>query len=93
MSSDRRSRTASENCSQRDRAMQACPFKVGDDVIYQPSFDGRGKIIMTDLANLKAGERYKVAGIDEDAFIVVEGFENSIPSGLYWTEFVAADVD
>jgi hypothetical protein len=71
--------------------MQACPFKVGDFIIYKPSVIGRGKIIMTDLANLKPGERYKIARIDDGVYVVVEGFENSIPSGLYWTEFVEGE--
>ncbi len=44
---------------------------------------------MTDLAALEPGKKYKVARIDEDAYVVVEGFENGIPSGLYWTEFAA----
>lgn len=67
--------------------MKTCPFKVGDTVIYKPSIDGRGKIIMTDLANLQPDRRYKIARIDEECYVVVEGFENSIPSALYWTEF------
>ncbi|MBA3804635.1 MAG: hypothetical protein H0X14_02835 [Acidobacteria bacterium] len=72
--------------------MTDCPLIVGDIVIYKPSFDGRGKIIMTDLADLKPGERYKVARIYEDVNVVVEGFENKIPSGLYWAEFAVADM-
>jgi hypothetical protein len=69
--------------------MPQCPFKVGDTVIYKPSSHGRGHIIMTDLARLEPSEKYKVARIDEDAYVVVEGLENSTPSGLYWTEFAA----
>lgn len=44
---------------------------------------------MTDLAKLEPGNKYKVARIDEDTYVVVEGFENSKSGGLYWTEFVA----
>jgi hypothetical protein len=38
------------------------------------------------------GQKYKVYEIFEDYYVVVEGFENSIPSALYWTEYVA-DID
>jgi hypothetical protein len=64
-----------------------CPFKVGEWVVYKPSTRGRDLIIMTDLAKLVPGQRYKVARIDDDVYVVVEGFETSLPSGLYWTEF------
>jgi hypothetical protein len=42
---------------------------------------------MTDLADLKPGEKYKVARIEQGSYVVVEGFENSSGGGLYWTEF------
>ena len=64
-----------------------CPYKVGDFVIYKPSIRGRDLIIMTDLARLLPGNRYKISRIDDDVYLVVEGFEDCIPSGLYWTEF------
>lgn len=64
-----------------------CPFKVGDTVFYRPTSRGRGLIIMTDLAHLKPGEKYRIAKMEEGAYVVVEGFENPIPNGLYWTEF------
>ena len=67
-----------------------CPFKVGDLVIYKPSTRGRDLIIMTDLANLVSGNEYKISRIDDENYVVVEGFENSIPSGLFWSEFVTA---
>jgi hypothetical protein len=44
---------------------------------------------MTELAALKPGDTYKVARIEDDVYIVPEGFENSIPCSLYWTEFSA----
>jgi hypothetical protein len=68
-------------------ASKKCPFKVGDTVVYRPSNKGRGAIIMTDLAALKPGNRYKIARIDESVYVVVEGFENTVGGGLYWTEF------
>lgn len=64
-----------------------CPFNVGDTIVYQPSDKGRGEIIMTDLAALKPGNKYKIAKIEDDNFIIPEGFENAIPCSLYWTEF------
>lgn len=67
--------------------MERCPFRVGDIVIYKPTVRGRGYIIMTDLAKLIPGEKYKIARIDDDNFVVVEGFEHSPGGGLYWTEF------
>ena len=70
--------------------MQPCPFKPGDWVIYKPTSRGRGQVIMTDLAELKPGERYRVARIDKKDYVVIEGFENSPGGGLYWTEFASA---
>ena len=67
--------------------LKQCPFKIGDTIIYKPSSKGRGAIIMTDLAALQPGRKYKVAKIENEKFIALEGFENAIPSGLYWTEF------
>jgi len=68
--------------------MQSCPFNIGDTVIYKPSTRGRGQSIMTNLAALKPGEKYKVVRVDKGDYIVVEGFEDSPEGGLYWTEFV-----
>jgi len=68
---------------------QKCPFKVGDVVVYRPTLKGRGAVIMTDLAALKPGNKYKIVRIDEDVSVVVEGFENAVGGGLYWTEFSA----
>ena len=66
---------------------EKCPFKVGDLVVYRPSNRGRGLVVMTDLAELKPGHKYKIARIDDGVSVVVEGFENSTRGGLYWTEF------
>jgi hypothetical protein len=68
---------------------QKCPFKVGETVIYQPTHDGRGKIIMTDLSALEPGRKYKIVSIDKGSYVVLEGFENSVAVGLYWTEFTS----
>ena len=64
-----------------------CPFKVGDTVIYKPSVRGQSLVVMTDLAELKPGEKYKVVIIVQGSYVVVEGFEDSSGGGLYWTEF------
>lgn len=66
---------------------ERCPFQIGDIVVYRPTLKGRGSIIMTDLSALKHGEKYKVARIDEGLYVVLEGFENAVGGGLYWTEF------
>jgi hypothetical protein len=69
---------------------EKCPFKAGDTVVYRPTHRGRGLVIMTDLAALIPGNKYKVLRIEREAYVVVEGFENSVGGGLYWTEFAAA---
>jgi hypothetical protein len=69
---------------------QECPFKVGDTVIYKPTHEGRGRIIMTDLSALEPGRKYKIVRIEKGLHVVPEGFENSVAGGLYWTEFTAA---
>ena len=65
-----------------------CPFKVGDIVIYRPTLHGRGSVVMTELRRLQPGNNYKIVRIDNDVYIVVEGFENAVGGGLYWNEFV-----
>jgi len=42
---------------------------------------------MTDLAALKPGEKYKIARIDNNLYVVVEGFEKAVGGGLHWSEF------
>lgn len=64
-----------------------CPFKVGDKVVYRPTDRGRGTAIMTDSAALKPGMSYKIVRIVNGIYIVVEGFEQSVTGGVYWTEF------
>jgi hypothetical protein len=64
-----------------------CPFKVGDTVVYRPSSRGQGLGVMTDLAELEPGKRYKIARIDNGDYVVIKGFENATGGGLFWTEF------
>ena len=68
---------------------EKCPFKVDDTVVYRPSNLGRGLDVMTEWAALKPGEKYKITRIDNDAYLIPEGFENAVGGGLYWTEFSA----
>ena len=44
---------------------------------------------MTELAALVPGQKYKIVGIDGDAYICVEDFEKSAGGGLHWSEFSA----
>ena len=67
--------------------MKKCPFIIGEYIIYRPSFEGRGRVVMTDLQALKPGEKYKVVRIIEESYVVIEGFESSPGGGLFWTEF------
>lgn len=48
---------------------------------------------MTDLALLQPGKKYKVARIENDEYVVIEGFENSPGGGLYWKEFAPVQDD
>ena len=66
---------------------EKCPFSVGDIIVYRPTERGRGLVVMTDLAKLVPGAKYKIARIDAGVYIVLEGFETSSAGGLYWTEF------
>jgi len=66
-----------------------CPFKVGDTVVYRPSSRGRGLSVMTDFAALEPGRKYRIVRIDKGVYVVLEGFENAVAGGLYWTEFSA----
>ena len=64
-----------------------CPFKVGDVVVYRPSERGRALLVMTSLAALQPGTKYKISRIDKDCYLVLEGFEAVEVGGLYWSEF------
>ena len=62
---------------------EKCPFKVGEIVVYQPGSRGEGLVIMTELAALKPGNKYRIARIDNDVYLVLEGFENAAGEVLY----------
>lgn len=67
---------------------EKCPFKVGDTVVYRPSSRGHALGVMID-PQFEKGRSYKIVRIDNDVYIVVEGFENAAGGGIYWTEFSA----
>jgi hypothetical protein len=67
--------------------MEKCPFKPGDVVIYAPTSRGKDLLLMTDLAEMQPNKKYIVSEIYEDLYVVVEGFENAVPSAIYWSEF------
>lgn len=57
-------------------------------VIYAPTSRGSDLLLMTDLAEMQPNKKYTVSEIYEDLYVVVEGFENAVPSAIYWSEFV-----
>ena len=67
--------------------MKNCPFQAGDIVVYRPTDRGLGQGVMTDLAALKPGKRYRIAQIVKNQYVVLEGFKDSPAGGIYWTEF------
>jgi len=68
-------------------AESACPFHAGDRVVYSPSDRTRGLLVMTEYANLKPGEICLIAKIDQQAYVVLEGFEDAACGGIFWTQF------
>jgi hypothetical protein len=69
-----------------DSHREKCPFKVGDTVVYRPSRRGRDLGAMIH-PQPERGRKYKIARIDAEVSVVVEGFENHHAGGIYWTEF------
>jgi hypothetical protein len=67
--------------------MEPCPFSPGDYVVYRPTRIGRDKSVMTDYAALEIGKQYRVARVDNDLYVVIEGFQNASDGGMFWTEF------
>ena len=68
------------------------PFRPGDAVVYAPSAHTRGWEANGSFRNLVPGQTYRVATIREDRWIVLEGFEDAVEGGLYWTNFTRAAV-
>ena len=67
--------------------MNKCPFNVGDMVIYRPSRRGH---TLDDDNLLEIGKEYRIERIEQDAYIVVEGYKHP-GGGIYWTEFERSD--
>ena len=63
------------------------PYRIGDLVIYKPSRRGHALDVMSDAKyQLTPGETYRVAAIESDDYILVEGYAHP-GGGIYWTEF------
>lgn len=45
---------------------------------------------MTTLADLQPGSHYIVASIVEGDYLVLRGFEESVPNNVHWSEFSPA---
>ncbi len=67
--------------------MKKNPFIVGENVVYCPSIRGRGLLVMTNLADLVPSQEYIIIQIENEEYLVLEGFENSIPNSVHWSEF------
>lgn len=67
-----------------------CPFKKGQTVTYRPSSKGLAHEAMSsDSDRLLPGKSYRIAEIQKDRYVLVEGYTNP-GGGLYWTEFQKA---
>ncbi len=70
---------------------QPNPFKVGDEVVYQPSQKGYYlDVNYPTEARLVRGAKYRIVEISNVNYITVEGYHHP-GGGLYWTEFDAAE--
>ena len=66
---------------------ERCPFKAGDLVVYRPSDHGFAAEVMGSATErLVPGHVYRVARIEGEKYVVVEG-HNHPGGGLFWTEF------
>ncbi len=70
---------------------EACPFRVGDVVLYMPSPRGLSlDANCPDEHKLQIGKAYRVQIITDGLYVTVEGYDHS-GGGIYWTEFRAKD--
>ena len=56
-------------------------------VRYTPSVSGRGQLVMTPLAGLVRNSICLVTDIVEIEYLVLQGYEASVPNTIHWTEF------
>jgi len=68
----------------------ACPFRVGDEVVYRPTPRGFGLSAM--IGQLRPGQKYKVEAIQNDSYVLVENYAY-LGGGIYWTEFAPIKAD
>jgi len=69
---------------------EKCPFEVGELVIYKPTPHGLAADAMAGPdGKLVPGKTYKVLEIQQDFYVLVEGYHNP-GDGIYWTEFAGA---
>lgn len=73
-----------------ENKMDICPFKKGDRVTYTPSSKGFASDAMASKrARLFPGHSYVIAEIQDDQYILVEGYVHP-GGGIYWSEFSKA---
>lgn len=70
---------------------ERCPFVPGDVVVYAPSERGYYlDVNAPDHARLTRGEKYRIARVENDRYVVVDGYDHP-GGGIYWTEFSPSD--
>ena len=70
------------------RAAPACPFKVGDRVVYSPDY--RGIYLESNSpVRLEPGKTYVVNEVQKGEYIIVAGYHHPL-GGLHWTSFKLA---
>ena len=66
---------------------EKCPFQAHDTVRYTPSARGLGLDVMSPPgSHLVPGETYRVASIEREEYVVVEGYKHP-GGGIHWSEF------
>lgn len=64
-----------------------CPYMKGELLIYKPTQKALDLDVMSSESDkLVSGRVYKVAKIQDETYVVVEG-SNHPGGGIYWTEF------
>jgi hypothetical protein len=65
-----------------------CPFRTGDEVIYQPGQKGFDSDVM--IGQLTPGKTYRIETIEKEFYVVVENYAHPA-GGIFWTEFKPVD--
>lgn len=67
-----------------------CPYVTGELLIYKPTRKALDLDVMSsESGKLVSGGVYKVAEIQDETYVLVEGY-NHPGGGIYWTEFEPA---